>query len=69
MAGDRGSRAGLLHAFFIEALDAGANTDDAPVFDEQLLRIRAGDGYELGAILYSARTGAAPRTARSWTTC
>ncbi len=32
-----------------------------PVVDEQLLRIRAGDGYELGAILYSARTGAAPR--------
>ena len=34
-----------------------------PVVDEQLLRIRTGDGYELGAILYSARTRAAPRRA------
>ena len=34
-----------------------------PVVDERSLRIRALDGYELGAILYSARTGAAPRRA------
>lgn len=34
-----------------------------PVVDERSLRICALDGYELGAILYSARTGAAPRRA------
>ena len=38
----RGSRTGLLHAFFVETLDASANTDDATVFDEQLLGIRLG---------------------------
>lgn len=32
-----------------------------PAVDERPLRICALDGYELGAILYSARTGAAPR--------
>lgn len=34
-----------------------------PAVDEQPLRIRALDGYELGAILYSARAGGAPRRA------
>lgn len=34
-----------------------------PLIDEQPLRIRALDDYELGAVLYSARTGAAPRRA------
>jgi predicted alpha/beta hydrolase len=34
-----------------------------PVVDERPLRIRALDGYELGAILYSVRTDAAPQRA------
>jgi predicted alpha/beta hydrolase len=34
-----------------------------PAIDERPLRIRALDGYELGAVLYSASTGATPRRA------
>jgi predicted alpha/beta hydrolase len=34
-----------------------------PAVDERPLRIRAQDGYELGAVLYSVPTGAAPRRA------
>jgi predicted alpha/beta hydrolase len=35
----------------------------APAVDEFPLRIRAQDGYELGAVLYAARAGAAPQRA------
>jgi predicted alpha/beta hydrolase len=34
-----------------------------PAIDERPLRIRAPDGYELGAVLYAPRTDAAPRCA------
>ena len=34
-----------------------------PAIDERPVRISALDGYELGAVLYSARAGAAPRRA------
>lgn len=42
---------------------SGGDDRSEPAVDERPLRIRALDGYELGAVLYAARDGAMPRRA------